>query len=181
MGAVLMLPPPTPYSREITRGTELLLQDPRTVFISQSLFGANGLARSLAIVPPTRRVDVPVFEETQLGMSIGMALAGLRPVTVYTRMNFLLLAMNQLVNQLDRLPDAGGGWTAKLLIRVVVGASQPLFPGPQHTGDFTDAIEKMLRHVRVERLREPTEVLPAYERYLALPEPALMVEYGDLY
>src|SRR6516225_3080211 len=47
---------------------------------------------------PQRVFGTPLSEDSMTGAAIGMALAGLRPIHVHIRMDFLMLAMNQLVN-----------------------------------------------------------------------------------
>src|SRR5215813_11249555 len=47
---------------------------------------------------PSRVFGTPLSEDAMTGAAVGMALAGLRPIHVHIRMDFLLLAMNQLVN-----------------------------------------------------------------------------------
>src|ERR1700682_2756946 len=95
----------------------------------------------------------PRFAE-QVRMCLGMALAGMVPVSILSRFIVLLHAANQLVTHLDELPEMGE-WSAKVILRAVVGATQPLNAGPQHSGDFTDGFRRLLTHVRVEDLRTP--------------------------
>ena len=45
-----------------------------------------------------RNFDTPLSEDAMTGVAIGAALAGMRPIHVHQRMDFLLLCMNQLVN-----------------------------------------------------------------------------------
>src|SRR5215468_11796790 len=47
---------------------------------------------------PQRVFGTPLSEDAMTGVAVGMALAGLRPIHVHIRMDFLMLAMNQLVN-----------------------------------------------------------------------------------
>src|ERR1700710_1982683 len=47
---------------------------------------------------PERVFGTPLSEDAMTGAAIGMAMAGLRPIHVHIRMDFLMLAMNQLVN-----------------------------------------------------------------------------------
>src|SRR5678809_960870 len=47
---------------------------------------------------PERVFGTPLSEDAMTGVAIGAALAGLRPVHVHIRMDFLMLAMNQLIN-----------------------------------------------------------------------------------
>ena len=45
-----------------------------------------------------RNFDTPLAEDAMTGVAIGAALAGMRPIHVHQRMDFLLLCMNQLIN-----------------------------------------------------------------------------------
>jgi pyruvate dehydrogenase E1 component beta subunit len=69
-----------------------------------------------------RCFGTPLSEEAMTGMALGAALCGLRPVHVHVRVDFLLLAMNQLANMvsLARYMSAGE-LCAPLVIRAVVG------------------------------------------------------------
>ncbi len=79
-----------------------------------------------------RVFDTPVAEDGMVGVAIGCALAGLRPVHVHIRMDFLLLAMNQLVNMAAKMRYMyGGALNVPLVIRVLIGKSWG--QGPQHS------------------------------------------------
>jgi len=106
------------------------------------------------------------------------------PVSVYPRWNFLLLAVNQLVNHLDRMPHiSNGGFNPRVIIRTSIGSERPLHPQHQHIGDFTDAFRLMLEHVDVVRLDDPQEIFPAYQHAYERSDgrSTLLVEYGDFY
>ena len=123
-----------------------------------------------------------MFEETQMGMSIGLALGGLLPVSIYPRFNFLLLAVNQLVNHLDKTPlISHGDMVPKVIIKTMVGSERPLFPGLQHVGNFAEAFKLLLKTVVVEDLQEPEQVYPAYERALERVGSTILIEGGDFY
>jgi len=133
-------------------------------------------------VPQHQRLEMPVAEDMQMGMAIGMALGGYLPVCVFPRWNFLLLAANQLVNHLDRLPlYSDGGYQPKVIIRTAVPSSHPFNPGPQHDDDFTDAFRAMLRTVRIETLVQPSDIVPAYAAAVKSERSMLLVEYTDCY
>ncbi|HWA97586.1 MAG TPA: alpha-ketoacid dehydrogenase subunit beta, partial [Pirellulales bacterium] len=58
-----------------------------------------GTTRGLAEQFGSSRVfDTPLAEEGMTGVAIGLALAGMRPIHTHIRMDFVLLAMNQIVN-----------------------------------------------------------------------------------
>lgn len=140
-----------------------LAADPRTRFIGQSVaFDGATIFDSLDGVPMERREEMPVIEDFQMGYCIGLAMTGVVPISIYPRCDFLVLALNQLVNHLDKLPLFG--WTAKVIIRTRVGATWPLNAGPQHTQNHAHAIDQMLESVGVLQAHTPEEVLRSYER-----------------
>ena len=119
-----------------------------------------------------------------MGMSIGLALQGQVPVSIYPRWNFLLLAANQLVNHLDKIGVmSNSGYQPRVIIRTSIGSQRPLHPQFQHIGDFTDAFRLMCTTVDVVRLDEPRQIFPAYKRALLRDDgrSTLLVEWGDYY
>ena len=173
------------YFDELKRSMDFLARDPRTVFIGQAVAVAGtAMTNTLKDVPEVKLIELPVFEEMQMGMTLGMALGGAVPVSIFPRWNFLLCAMNQLVNHLDKvLVMSNGGYTPKAIIRTGIGSERPLHPQHQHVGDFTAAIQSMCTTIEVIRVAEPAEVFPAYERALLREDGrcTIVVEYGDFY
>lgn len=173
------------YFDELKRSMELLARDPRTVFLGQAVAVAGtAMTNTLKGVPPARLIELPVAEEMQMGMTVGMALAGQVPVSVFPRWNFLLSATSQLVNHLDKISVmSSGGYKTKAIIRTSVGAERPMHPQFQHVGDYTDAMRAMFTTIEVIRLPEPGDVFPAYERALNRTDgrSTILVEYGDFY
>lgn len=136
--------------------------------------------RTLADVPIEKRLELPVVEDMQMGMAIGMSLSGHLPVCIYPRFNFLLLALNQLVLHLDKLPLMGD-YKPKVLVRTAVATSKPLYPGPQHIGNYTTALAHMLDTVAIDRLEHADDIVPAYERALGRDGSTLLIEYHEKY
>lgn len=173
------------YFEELKRSMEFLAQDPRTVFIGQAVAAAGtAMTNTLKDVPRDRLIELPVAEEMQMGMTTGMALTGLVPVSIFPRWNFLLCAINQLVNHLDKVQVmSNGGYKAKAIIRTGIGSQRPLHPQHQHVGDFTEAFRSMCSTIEVIRLDEPADVFQAYERALLREDgrSTILVEYGDYY
>ena len=119
-----------------------------------------------------------------MGLTIGLALDGAVPISIFPRWNFLLLAMNQLVNHLDRMPQiSNNGYVPKVIIRTGIGSERPLHPQYQHVGDFTDAFRLMLDNIDVIRLHEPEEIFTAYKKAYERSDgrSTLLVEYSDYY
>jgi pyruvate/2-oxoglutarate/acetoin dehydrogenase E1 component len=127
---------------------------------------------------------MPVSEEMQMGITNGLALNGLIPVSIYPRWNFFLLAINQLVNHLDKITEiSAGGFTTKVIVRTGIGSERPLHPQCQHVGDFSESIQGMCKNVEVIKLKEPEEIFPAYKKALERDDgkSSILVEYGDYY
>lgn len=81
---------------------------------------------------PQRLFDTPLAEDGMTGVAIGAALAGLRPVHVHIRMEFLLLAMNQLVNMAAKMHHMyAGAVSVPLVVRSIIGKSWG--QGAQHS------------------------------------------------
>jgi pyruvate/2-oxoglutarate/acetoin dehydrogenase E1 component len=100
------------------------VDDPRPIY---------GTTRGLAEKFGTERCfNTPLSEEAMTGVAIGAALAGLRPVHVHIRMDFLLLAMNQLVNIAAKSRYMYGGAVAvPMVVRSIIGKSWG--QGAQHS------------------------------------------------
>jgi len=173
------------YFDEVCRAMEYLASDPRTVFLGQAVAcPGTAMFGTLKKVAADKLVELPVAEEMQMGMSTGLALAGHVPVSIFPRWNFLLLAVNQVVNHLDKLPIvSNGGYRPKVIIRTGIGSERPLHPQHQHVGDFTDAFRLMCRTIDVIRLDEPQDIFPAYQKALERTDgrSTLLVEHGDYY
>ena len=142
------------------------------------------MSNTLGGVERNKLIELPVAEEMQMGMTIGLAIDGYVPISIFPRWNFLLLAVNQLVNHLDRMPQiSDNGYTPKVIIRTGIGSERPLHPQYQHVGDFTDAFKLILNNIEVVKLDDPEEIFPAYKKAYERSDgrSTLLVEYGDYY
>lgn len=71
---------------------------------------------------PRRCFGTPLSEEAMTGVALGAAISGLRPVHVHIRVDFVLLAMNQIANMLSTLRYMSGGQLSiPLVIRAIIG------------------------------------------------------------
>lgn len=81
---------------------------------------------------PNRIFDTPLAEDGMTGVVIGAALAGLRPVHVHIRMDFVLLALNQIVNMAAKMRHMyAGALSVPIVIRSIIGKSWG--QGAQHS------------------------------------------------
>ena len=173
------------YVDHLIKSMEYLAEDPKTIFIGQSVkYSGNSIYNTLKTIDDERKIETPVFEETQMGLSIGLAMEGFVPVTCYPRFDFLLLAINQLVNHLDKMEEmTRGTYKPRVIVRTSVGAKVPLNGGVQHTQDHTEAFRHLLTNVEVVLLENKEDIFPAYQKALTRKDSksTLLVEYGEYY
>ncbi len=173
------------YFEELSRAMEMLAQDERSFFIGQAVAcPGTAMTTTLKNIPKEKLLELPVAEEMQMGISIGLALAGHVPVSIFPRWNFLLVGTNQLVNHLDKLSImSNGGYKPKVIIRTGIGSVRPMHPQFQHIGDYTEAFRLMCPNVEIIRLEEPEDIFPAYKKALEREDgkSTILVEYGDYY
>lgn len=163
------------YKDALSCAMEGLAADPRVLFLGQGVRDKGTfMSTTLENVPLEKRIELPVAEEMQLGMSIGLALAGHVPVSVFPRWNFLVLAANQLVNHLDKMG-------VRVIVRVGVGSSKPLDPGDQHKGDYTEAFRQMMPNTYIAKLERASDIINEYRAALHRDGPSILVEVADLY
>ncbi len=173
----------TTYKEELLKAMSLLAKHPKTVFIGQNMvYGGTSMFWTIQEVGKEKRIELPVFEEVQMGMSLGMALEGYIPVSVYPRMDFLICATNQLVNHLDKAAEMSDGqFKPVVIIRTAIGSTSPLMPGPQHCQDHTEALRQMCKNINVVKLERAEQIVPEYTKALAADHPTILVEIPDFY
>jgi len=82
-----------------------------------------------------RNFDTPLSEDAMTGVAIGAALAGMRPIHVHQRMDFVMLCMNQLVNLAAKTRYLSGGESSlPMVVRAIIGRSWG--QGAQHSQAF---------------------------------------------
>ncbi len=173
------------YFDEIKRTMEWVASQPKTIFLGQTVAGPGTFMFStLKDIPPDKALEMPVNESFQMQFSIGLALAGYLPISVYPRQNFLLLATADMVNMLDKIPAISSHkLVPKVIVRVASGPDAPVHPGHQHVGNYAEGFRKMFSWIEVVELNEPEDVFPAYKKAVEREDgkSTLMIEHGNFY
>jgi len=167
------------YKEEIIKAMRLLAEDERVIFIGQNVIysGAVAIHQTLEDVPASKKFELPVVEDMQMGLSIGLSLEGYIPVSIFPRMDFLIIAANQLVNHLDKIEEMScGRFKPKVIIRTGIGTTRPLNPGLQHCQDHTMALKAILTNVDVVKLVDPGTIVPAYKCALESDRSTILIE-----
>src|SRR3989338_1120942 len=173
------------YFDELKRTMEWIATQPKTLFLGQTVAGPGTfMFQTLRDVSSDRALEMPVNESFQMQFTIGLALAGYIPISVYPRQNFLVIAAADMVNMLDKIPAISSNeLRPRVLIRVAAGPYEPVHPGHQHVGNYADAFRKMFSWIEVVELNEPEEIFPAYSHALTREDQksTLLIEHGNYY
>lgn len=96
----------------------------------KAIFGTTSQLRE--VFGPERVFDMPTSENAMTGVAIGVSLNGFRPVMVHQRLDFFLLAMDQLVNNAAKwFYMFGGQKSVPITIRLILGRGWG--QGPTHS------------------------------------------------
>jgi pyruvate/2-oxoglutarate/acetoin dehydrogenase E1 component len=152
------------YLKKIRKAMYEISKINNTIFLGQSVrYSGNSIYASLEDVPLKKRIELPVMEEAQMGMSVGLALQNFIPISCFPRFDFLILALNQLVNHADKIDHlTNDKFKSKIIIRTLVGSKHPLDAGPQHTQDYTGALKKMLINTKIIKINKNSSILKSY-------------------
>jgi len=170
------------YIDKLKKVMKILSEDERVLFIGQTVsYKGSPIYETIKDIPEEKRIELPIMEEVQMGISIGLSLEGYIPVSIYPRFDFLILATNQLVNHLDKIKELSNGrLNPRVIIRTMVGSKKPLYPGPQHFQDHTEAFRKMLTNINIVKLENKEEIIPEYQKALHSDKSTLIIEPVDL-
>jgi pyruvate dehydrogenase E1 component beta subunit len=123
--------------------------------------------------------DTPISENSFTGLGVGAALLGMRPVVEIMTINFMLLALDSIINGAAKIPFMSGGqFKMPLVVRVPGGVARQL--GAQHA----QRLEHTLMNVPGLRIAVPSTPQDAYwqlRQAIASDEPIILLEHELLY
>jgi pyruvate/2-oxoglutarate/acetoin dehydrogenase E1 component len=162
---------------------QMLSTDPRVFVIGQGLWSPWYAGASLEALDREfsreRILDSPVSENATTGLAVGAALAGMRPIVFHSRMDFMLLAVDPIINQAANWSYLfQGKISVPLVIRAVInrGGEQ----GAQHS----QALHATFMHVPGLKVVMPSTPYDAKGLLLAAfddPNPVLYIDDRSLY
>ena len=169
------------YKDAIKQSMRMLAKDKRTIFIGYNVNFGSRVYGTLTDIPKSKCLETPLAENLMTGIAIGMSLEGFKPVLIFERHDFILNALDQIVNHLDKMEKMSDGqFKPKVIIRAIVGAKKPLYPGLQHTQNYTKALKMMVSFPIIE-LKRTNEIIQFYRMAKRIKKPIMLVEYRDLY
>ena len=148
------------YGAAVVETLAQIMREAESVFVAGEDVGAHGgvFGYFRGLQPEfgeDRVVDTPIAEQAIIGLGIGSAVQGLRPVVDLMFMDFICVAMDQIVNQAAKLKYMFGGG-AKLPLTITTAGGAGLSAAAQHS----QSLEAMLCHVPGLKVVMPSD---AYE------------------
>jgi pyruvate/2-oxoglutarate/acetoin dehydrogenase E1 component len=133
------------YKDNLTAAMDSLATDPAIRFVGYGISIGKAMS-TLKNVPAEKLIEMPVAENLMASFAIGLSLKGLKPVVFFERFDFILNALDAIVNHLDKINTISRGeFSPTMLLRIVVGnRKKPLFTGETHTQDFSEALRKLV-------------------------------------
>jgi pyruvate dehydrogenase E1 component beta subunit len=162
---------------------EEMLRDQRVFLLGEDIGvygGAFGVTDGmLAEFGPDRVRDTPISEAAIAGAAIGAALGGLRPVAEFQFFDFILLAMDQLVNQAAKIRYMFGGTVSvPLVVRGPAGS------GTGAAAQHSQSLEALFTHIpglKVVAPSTPADAKGLLTAAMRDPNPVVFVEHKLLY
>ncbi|GAA3524584.1 alpha-ketoacid dehydrogenase subunit alpha/beta [Aeromicrobium panaciterrae] len=170
-------------SRAIGLALQHELEDDPDVFLAGIDVGAGGnvfgITRGLHEQFPTRVIDTPISETALMGMGVGAAMSGLKPVIELMYVDFLGVCFDQIMNQAAKMRFMTGGHaTVPLTIRTQFGAGRS--SGSQHS----QSLEALFAHIPGLKVVMPSTPEDTYGMLRAAiqdPNPVIVIENRLLY
>ena len=162
---------------------DALRDDPRVILMGEDVGrygGTYAASKGLLEEFGDERVrDTPLSELGFVGVGIGAALGGLRPIVEVMTVNFSLLALDQIVNTAAALRHMSGGqFSVPLVVRMATGA------GRQLAAQHSHSLECWYAHIPGIKVVAPATVEDAYGMLttaLTDPDPVVIFEHVQLY
>jgi 2-oxoisovalerate dehydrogenase E1 component len=167
----------------IRNALEHELDEDERVFLAGIDVGAGGnvfgLTRGLQDRFGERVRDTPISETAVVGLAVGAAMAGMRPVVEVMYLDFLGVCLDQLLNQAAKLPFmTGGAAEMALTVRTQFGAGRS--SGSQHS----QSLEALLAHIpglKVIMPSTPADTYGLLRTAIQDPNPVVFIENRLLY
>lgn len=154
------------------------LDDPMVFVLSQlGKYGLGGLTTGLDENHGGQMLTFPVCENLMNAAAMGMALAGMRPVVIHERMDFLAVGMDPLVNHIPVWPKRAK-MSLPVTIMAVVGKGKG--QGPQHSKNLTPWF-RMMEGWRVLEPDSPAQARAMLHGAIFGEEPSLYVLHREFF
>jgi len=150
------------------------------IFIGYNVARGDAMG-TLKAVAKDQKLETPVAENLMAGLAIGISFEGLLPVLYFERHDFMLVAMDAIVNHIDKIERISHGeYKVPVIIRAVTADAGPFYSGITHSQDFTDVLKTAVSFP-VSDPKNGREILRAFRDAVVSERPAIIVERKSLY
>ena len=150
------------------------------IFIGYNVAKGDAMG-TLKEVPHDQKLETPVAENLMTGLAIGMSFEGFLPVVYFERHDFMLVAMDAIVNHIDKIERIShGAFKVPLIIRAVTADAGPFYSGITHSQDFTEMLRSAV-DFPIYDPRNGNEVLSAFRNAVRSRKPAAIIERKSRY
>lgn len=162
---------------------ESMREDSKTFVMGEDVAHYGGMFRVteglLGEFGPKRVIDTPISESAFVGMALGASLKGLKPIVELMFVDFSLVAMDQLLNQIAKTTLMSGG---KVSVPLVIRTQGGGYKGG--AAQHSQMLEALLLHVPGLKVVAPSNPSEAYHLLKAAvkdPNPVFFLEHKQLY
>jgi pyruvate dehydrogenase E1 component alpha subunit len=150
------------------------------IFIGYNVAKGDAMG-TLKNVPVEQKLETPVAENLMSGLAIGMSFEGFIPVLYFERHDFILNALDAIVNHIDKIERISHGeFKVPVVIRAVTADAGPFYSGITHSQDFTKLLESGVSFPVVDP-KEGKDVLRAFRDAIESERPAIIIERKSRY
>ena len=136
---------------------------------------------TLKHVESNKKIETPVAENLMMGLAIGCSFEGFKPIVYFERHDFMMVAMDAIVNHLDKIERISHGeYQTPVIIRAITADAGPFYSGITHSQDFTKTLEEAVDFPVITPNTGP-EVLQAFKGAFESGRPAIIIEKKSLY
>lgn len=156
------------------------LAEQGAIFIGYNVARGDAMG-TLKEVPENQKIETPVAENLMIGLAIGMSFEGFLPVVYFERHDFILVAMDAIVNHVDKIERISHGeFKVPVIIRAVTADAGPFYSGITHSQDFTELLRKAVSFP-ISDPKNGKEILKAFRQAAFSKRPSIIIERKSRY
>jgi len=150
------------------------------IFIGYNVAKGDAMG-TLKEVSAEQKLETPVAENLMSGLAIGMSFEEFLPVLYFERHDFMMVAMDAIVNHIDKIERISHGeFKVPVIIRAVTADGGPFYSGITHSQDFTEVFKAAVTFPIYDP-KSGKEILEAFRNARDSKRPAMIVERKSRY
>ena len=156
------------------------LGDEGAIFIGYNVAKGDAMG-TLKEVSAEQKLETPVAENLMSGLAIGMSFEEFLPVIYFERHDFMMVAMDAIVNHVDKIERISHGeFKVPVIIRAVTADGGPFYSGITHSQDFTEVLKAAVTFPIYDP-KNGKEILEAFRNARDSKRPTIIVERKSRY